>query len=56
MIGQIVIVTIGNKNSHVSELIDWFLSPQGQNLIERVGYVPLRKESATSQDTVSVCQ
>ena len=32
-------VTAGTSNPHVSELIDWLLSPQGQELIEKSGYV-----------------
>jgi len=32
---------IHNTNPHVPKLTDWFLSPQGQELIENVGYVPM---------------
>lgn len=39
--GEMVIVTAGTENPNVPKLIDWFLSPQGQTLIEQVGYVPL---------------
>ena len=35
-------VTGGTTNPHVQKLIDWLLSPQGQELIEKVGYVGLR--------------
>ncbi|MDR3331649.1 MAG: substrate-binding domain-containing protein [Synergistaceae bacterium] len=31
--------TAGSKNPRVQELIDWILSPQGQGLIEKTGYV-----------------
>jgi phosphate transport system substrate-binding protein len=43
LIGDIVIITIENDNPkpNVQKLTDWFLSPQGQELIEKVGYVPL---------------
>jgi phosphate transport system substrate-binding protein len=37
---QLTIVTAGSKNPNVPELIRWFQSPQGQELIRRVGYVP----------------
>ncbi|MDR1875527.1 MAG: substrate-binding domain-containing protein [Synergistaceae bacterium] len=36
-------VTAGTKNPHVGELIEWLISPQGQELIEKVGYVGLRE-------------
>ncbi len=39
--GEVVIITAGTRNPNVQKLIDWFLSPQGQDLLERVGYVPL---------------
>ena len=32
-------VTAGTTNPHVQDLIDWLLSPQGQELIEKTGYV-----------------
>jgi phosphate transport system substrate-binding protein len=32
-------VTAGMPNPHVYEIIDWLLSPQGQELIEKTGYV-----------------
>jgi phosphate transport system substrate-binding protein len=38
------IVTAGTKNPYVGEMIDWLLSPQGQELIEKAGYVGMRKE------------
>ena len=31
--------TAGTKNPHAQELIEWILSPQGQELIEKTGYV-----------------
>ncbi len=39
--GEVVVITAGTQNPNVPKLIDWFLSPQGQDLLERVGYVPL---------------
>ncbi|MDR2756745.1 MAG: substrate-binding domain-containing protein [Planctomycetaceae bacterium] len=53
LIGQIVIITIGNKKPNVSKLTDWFLSVQGQDLVGRVGYVPLREKPVTVTPTIS---
>ncbi|WP_016837027.1 PstS family phosphate ABC transporter substrate-binding protein [Ureibacillus thermosphaericus] len=39
--GEFYIVTAGTENPNVDKLIDWVLSPQGQQLIEKVGYVPI---------------
>ena len=36
---DIFAVTTGNSNPHVTELLDWMLSPEGQELIEKTGYV-----------------
>ena len=32
-------VTVGTSNPRVNEIIDWLLSPQGQELIEKSGYI-----------------
>ena len=34
-------ITAGSENPHVVELIDWILSPQGQQLVAKTGYTPL---------------
>lgn len=34
-------VTAGTDNPNVQKLLDWILSPQGQGLVEKVGYVPV---------------
>lgn len=34
-------VTANTENPNVQELLDWIVSPQGQALVEKVGYVPL---------------
>jgi len=39
---DVFVVTAGTSNPRVRELINWLLSPQGQELIEKVGYVGLR--------------
>ena len=36
---EIYAATAGTKNPRVRELIDWILSPRGQELVERSGYV-----------------
>jgi phosphate transport system substrate-binding protein len=42
LISEIVIISRkNNTNPHVPKLTEWFLSPQGQELIKNVGYVPL---------------
>jgi phosphate transport system substrate-binding protein len=40
---DVFIATAGTKNPHVQELIDWTLSPEGQALIEKIGYVGVEK-------------
>lgn len=39
LVGDLNIVTAGTNNPNVRALIDWTLGPQGQALIEKVGYV-----------------
>lgn len=40
--GEFYAVTLAsNKNPNVDALIDWILSDQGQELIEKTGYIPL---------------
>ena len=34
-------VTAGTDNPNVPKLLEWILSPQGQGLVEKVGYVPV---------------
>lgn len=40
ILGELVIITAGSTNPNVPALTQWFLSPQGQDLVRRVGYVP----------------
>ena len=43
LIGELVIISRpDNRNPHVKKMTEWFLSPQGQELIQNVGYVPLK--------------
>ena len=37
-------VTAGTSNPHVPKLIEWLLSPEGQELIERTGYVGVKSD------------
>jgi phosphate transport system substrate-binding protein len=42
--GEFVFITRkDNANPNVAKLRDWFLSTQGQELIEKVGYVPIKQ-------------
>lgn len=34
-------ITVGAENPNVDKLLQWILSPQGQQLVEKVGYVPV---------------
>lgn len=36
-------ITAGTENPNVDKLLQWILSPQGQQLVEKVGYVPVRE-------------
>ncbi|SDN79995.1 phosphate transport system substrate-binding protein [Psychrobacillus sp. OK028] len=40
---EFYIVTAGTDNPNVDPLIEWILSEQGQELVEKVGYVPLEE-------------
>lgn len=42
---EFYIVTAGTDNPNVEPLIKWILSEQGQSLVEKVGYVPIKEES-----------
>ena len=41
---EFYIVTAGTDNPNVEILIDWILSPQGQQLLEKAGYVPIAEQ------------
>ncbi|WP_391117848.1 PstS family phosphate ABC transporter substrate-binding protein [Psychrobacillus sp. L3] len=38
---EFYIVTAGTENPNVEKLIEWILSPQGQGLVEKIGYVTI---------------
>lgn len=39
---MVVITSKSQDNPNVRKILDWLLSPQGQELIEKTGYVPIR--------------
>ncbi|WP_277587019.1 substrate-binding domain-containing protein [Psychrobacillus antarcticus] len=39
---EFYIVTAGTKNPNVAAFTEWILSEQGQELVEKVGYVPIK--------------
>jgi len=41
------IYTVGEPTGAVKEFIDWILSPEGQKVVEEVGYVPLASADAS---------
>jgi phosphate transport system substrate-binding protein len=46
---EIYAATAGTENQRVRELIDWILSPRGQELVERSGYVGVKPATANVQ-------
>jgi len=38
---ELFAVTAGSDNPHIKEFIDWILSEQGQEIIEKTGYIPI---------------
>ena len=40
-VGDFYAVTVGEPQGNAKLLIDWILSPQGQEILEKTGYVPL---------------
>jgi len=43
---DICAATAGTRNPHVPAPVEWFLGPQGQDLVDRTGYVSLHPASA----------
>ncbi|ARD48280.1 substrate-binding domain-containing protein [Sporosarcina sp. P33] len=41
---EFYIVTAGTKNPNVGKFIEWMVSAQGQELVEKVGYVPIKEQ------------
>jgi phosphate transport system substrate-binding protein len=39
---EFYMITLENPSKESQQLIDWFLSPLGQQLVEQTGYVPLK--------------
>jgi phosphate transport system substrate-binding protein len=42
LVTEFYAVTAGSKNRNVDSLIQWILSPQGQKIIEKTGYTPIK--------------
>lgn len=49
-IGDIYMVTARPVSDNTQKLMDWFLSDQGQALLQDVGYVPLREQAPLPQN------
>ena len=43
IISEFYAITAGTENLNVDKLLQWILSPQGQQLVEKVGYVPVKE-------------
>ena len=41
--GDVYAITAGSDNPHIDTFIDWILSEQGQEILEKTGYVPVGK-------------
>jgi len=39
---ELFAVTAGSNNPHIKEFIDWILSEQGQEIIDKTGYIPIK--------------
>lgn len=44
LISEFYAVTAGTDNPNVKKFIDWIVSPEGQALVEKVGYVPVEND------------
>jgi len=42
IVQQFYAVTAGSNNPHLQEFIEWIQSPEGQEIIEKTGYVPIK--------------
>ncbi len=47
------IYTSGEPEPHVKDYIDWILSPQGQQIVMELGYVPINDPNAADQESSS---
>jgi phosphate transport system substrate-binding protein len=41
-IGPFYAITRGDETENMNKLVEWILSEQGQYLVERTGYIPLK--------------
>lgn len=44
IINEFYAVSAGSTNPHLDDFIEWILSDQGQEIIEKTGYVPINLE------------
>ncbi|HBE78475.1 MAG TPA: hypothetical protein DDW65_11975 [Firmicutes bacterium] len=42
LVAEFYAVTAGSKNPNIKALIEWILSPEGQYLVEKTGYTPIK--------------
>jgi phosphate transport system substrate-binding protein len=43
--------TAGSPKGEIKKLVDWILSPEGQNVVEEVGYFPLPAEEESNKES-----
>lgn len=42
LVAEFYAITAGSDNPNIEKFIEWILSPQGQTIIEKTGYTPIR--------------
>jgi phosphate transport system substrate-binding protein len=47
------IYTAGEPQGHVQEYLDWILSPEGQQVVRELGYVPINASEAVSENAAA---
>lgn len=46
LVEEICVVAAGSDNPNIEPFIEWMLSPQGQELVEKVGFIPINSPAA----------
>ncbi|MBR5690462.1 MAG: substrate-binding domain-containing protein, partial [Verrucomicrobia bacterium] len=49
MTGEVLAITSQHSSPDCAKLIEWILGPQGQELVEKTGYIPLHKTDDSSE-------
>jgi len=49
MTGEVLAITSQHSSPDCAKLIEWILGPQGQELVEKTGYIPLHKMDDSSE-------